>query len=67
MKVNEFKHYIELRSADCNGTWSVQVQNDCSQIRLLTEDDVFDSFIDTDKKELTALRDILNKIIEWND
>ena len=66
MKIEKYSHYTEMVSGDENGQWKIEIQNDCTQIRIESEDGSNDLFINTDKKELIAIRDLLAKIIDDN-
>ena len=65
MKPEKFKHYTSLQIADNNAIYDIQIQNDCSQF-IVESNDGDEIFIDTNKKELIALRDMLTTIIEDN-
>lgn len=67
MKIDEFKYYTELNSGDTHGDWSIQVEKNCNQIRIYTNDQSEFIFIDTNRNELIALRNMLTNIIESNN
>jgi hypothetical protein len=62
--IEETDHYYEFRSNDQQGDYKVEVQKDLSQLRLYTDDFDNATFIDTNRTELTAIRDMLNKALQ---
>ena len=66
MKIEKLQHYTSLEIYDDNNRYDIQIQNDCSQLRIDPNNGGFDIFINTNKKELTMLRDMLTQVIESN-
>lgn len=64
MEIKRTKNYVEFNASDDNGIYLVQIQSDGSQLRLITEDGNTHNFIDTNKKELTAIRDAIDMVIK---
>jgi len=64
MQRTEWPHFIKLTSEDGNGEFSIEIQKDCSQIRIDLEDD--NVYFDTNKKELEIIRDAINDILKCN-
>jgi hypothetical protein len=64
MRIETYRNYIQITSKDRNGIWNIQIQKDCSQIRIGTENDDATVYIDTDKSELRAIRDCLNEVLD---
>lgn len=62
LKTKSTKYHYEVHSRDTNGAWSVKLHKDGSQ--LVIENGIDDTYIDVDKKELIAIRDMLTKIID---
>jgi hypothetical protein len=62
MKVSQTKHFIKVTGEDVNGDFSIEIQNDCSQLRISTGDG--DSYIDTSSRELRIIRDAITKALE---
>lgn len=60
------EHYAEFISEDYQGKFSLQIQNDLSQIRFYTCNGEDGSAFDCDKGELIAIRDMINQIIFLN-
>lgn len=59
----ETRYYTEFKAMDSQGEYSVQVQNDGSQLRFSTEDGLNQIFFDTNKSELIAIRDCIDKVV----
>ena len=66
MKTIETKHQWIFQSKDENGRFEFRVHKDCSQIQLEVSIDHFEreAFVDINRKELTAIRDMINNILE---
>ena len=62
----KFQYYTSLTIKDDNGLYGIEVQNDCSQIRIDPNNGGFDISINTDRSELIILRDMLTKNIKYN-
>jgi len=61
MKTENKEYYVQFESEDYRGKFTMQIQNDCSQIRFENEDDSV--AFDCDKKELKAMRDMIDSSI----
>lgn len=61
MKVEKLEYYTEAITRDEDGEVSLQIQNDCSQIRIKKEWE--DSYLDIDKKDLIIIRDMINGLL----
>ena len=55
------KHYAEFKSEDYRGKFTIQIQNDLSQIRFENQDDSV--AFDCDKEKLKAIRDMIDRMI----
>jgi len=68
MKTTETKHQFIFQSEDEQGIYEFRVHKHGGQIQLATSVGDWDreSYIDTDIRELTAIRDMLNKVLELN-
>lgn len=64
MQIIKTEHYIQFTSTDNNGVYRISIQKDCSQIRVDTEDG--DVYIDTNRKELTAIMDCIKEVLDNN-
>lgn len=61
MKIKRNEHFIQFISSDDSGEFKISIQKDCSQVRLETGNG--EAFINTNLKELKAMRDCLNEVI----
>lgn len=66
MKVVEKKYQFIFQSEDGYGKFELRVHKDCSQIQLETGIGYFrsEAFANTSGRELMAIRDMLNRILE---
>lgn len=64
MEISKGAYYIKIEGSDDNGDFEIQIQNDCSQLRINTEDG--NVYIDINKQELIEIRDSINYIINQN-
>lgn len=55
------EHYIQFNGYDINGEYKVEIQRDCSQVRVETGDS--DAYIDTNYTELKAIRDAITEVL----
>lgn len=62
MKIKNTEHYSELKFRDPYGKVTIRIQKDLSQITLETANG--DCYADTDKKDLEAIRDFINLMLE---
>lgn len=63
LKTKSTKYHYEVHSSDVNGFWSFKVHKDGDQLAI--ENGMYDEvYIGVDKKELTAIRDLLTRIID---
>lgn len=62
MKVRKTEYYTEIKGKDENGDFSIQLQNDCSQIRVETEDG--DVYLDIDHQKLRLIRDTITEVLD---
>lgn len=62
MKTERTNNYVEFQSSDSQGEFYIRIFKDCSQLQLKSGDD--DAFIETNKKELTAIRDLINEVLQ---
>lgn len=64
MKTEFKEYYAEFTSEDYRGKFTLQIQNDLSQIRMENEDDSV--AFDCDKTELIYIRDMINNLLDQN-
>ena len=62
MKTAETKHYISVAGTDENGEFEIQIQNDCSQLRIRADNS--DVFIDVDYNELKTIRNAITQVLD---
>lgn len=56
------KHYISVTGTDENGEFEIQIQTDCSQLRIQADNS--DVFIDVDFNELKTIRDAITQVLD---
>jgi hypothetical protein len=66
MKILNKKNQFIFQSKDENGTFELRIHKNCSQLQLETELDELphETYINIDLTELTAIRDMINKVLE---
>jgi len=65
MKTIENEHKIEFHSEDEYGSFMVRIcKKPPIQLQLHSANDDFDAFINVNKMELTAIRDMINKVLQ---
>ena len=66
MKTIETAHQFIFQSEDDNGKFEFRVHKNCSQIQLETNIDDFgnEAFANTNRSELMAIRDMINKLLD---
>lgn len=62
MQVTVNNHYTTINGADDESEFEIQIQNDCSQIRI--QKDLDSVFMNVNCRELKIIRDTLTDIIE---
>ncbi len=53
--------YTEVKGIDNNGGFVIQIQNDCSQLRVRTPDEFIS--IDLDSRNLSRIASIMNAVV----
>lgn len=61
METKRTQHHIEFRAIEDRGEYLVRVFRNCSQLQIEVDGDGI--YIDTDKRELIAIRDSINEAI----
>jgi len=66
LKIKKHSHYSEIIGSDNQGKFSIEIQNDCSQIRINSDIDgdfTEQVYIDVNVQELTAIRDFITDVL----
>lgn len=65
MQTTDTQHYIQFESSDDNGNFIVRIcKGGFFQLQLKASDGDEEAFVNLNKKELTAVRDMINKVID---
>lgn len=64
MEIREDKHKIEMIGEDENGKFEITIVKKSHQLHISSEDLCSDAFVNLDIKELTILRDCINKVLD---
>jgi len=67
MQITETDYQFIFTSRDGSGKFEFRIHKDCSQIQLeMGMDGVLtgEAFVDINRKELTEIRDMINKILD---
>lgn len=62
MKIERNEHFIKISGSDNNGEFNIEIQNDCSQIRI--ETDCNDAYIDVNYRELKIIMNTITEVLD---
>ncbi len=62
MKIKKTDHYIQINGIDNQGEFKIEIQKDCSQMRIESGDD--SAFIDLNYRELKVIRDCITEVLD---
>lgn len=62
MEVEKNEYYTQVKGSDINGEFNIEIQNDCSQLRIETGDS--EAYIDVNFRELKTIRDSITSVLD---